>query len=378
MIYLCILFVLLIAAPVRAIEVPLEKKGGVYTLPVRINGVIVLNFTLDSGASEVVIPADVALTLVRANTINENDFLPGKTYKLADGSELKSMRFIIRELEVCGVKVKDVSGSIAPPAGDLLLGQSFLERFDSWTMDNKNRKLAINAGTAKQIAAQETEKKEAEIPKIQVPVAGVATFNKSVVPLLPEPPIERSLLVQAMLEGTKSADLAKTESAKSKLQSVVTPRKCDGKETAREKNASGLQAVTKEDWAGAAKIFYEAYTFCPSDVEILNNLGFALLKVGDYANAEKSLLMTLSFAPTRANAWANLGQVLSLKGDINGGTACFINAFKYSRNEKRTTDILLNFAEFDPSANIQQSARNALKRIGRDRPPNIMAEPKAQ
>ncbi len=44
-----------------AIEIPLHKHGGVYTLPVRINGIITLNFILDSGASEVAIPADVAM-----------------------------------------------------------------------------------------------------------------------------------------------------------------------------------------------------------------------------------------------------------------------------------------------------------------------------
>ena len=127
-----------------AIEIPLEKHGGVYSLPVRINGAITLPFILDSGASEVVIPVDVVLTLVRAGTIRESDFLPGKTYTLADGSELKSPRFIIRELELGGTKILNVPGSVAPPAGDLLLGQSLLERLDSWALDNRRHVLVLN------------------------------------------------------------------------------------------------------------------------------------------------------------------------------------------------------------------------------------------
>ncbi len=113
-------------------------------MPVRINGAITLPFILDSGASEVVIPVDVVLTLVRAGTIRESDFLPGKTYTLADGSELKSPRFIIRELELGGTKILNVPGSVAPPAGDLLLGQSLLERLDSWALDNRRHVLVLN------------------------------------------------------------------------------------------------------------------------------------------------------------------------------------------------------------------------------------------
>src|SRR5208337_746834 len=97
----CLVFIPLVlclfAGQVLAIEIPLQKQGGVYVLPVRINSVITLNFILDTGASEVTIPADVALTLMRSGTISEKDFLPGQKYRLADGSILKGSRFKIRE-----------------------------------------------------------------------------------------------------------------------------------------------------------------------------------------------------------------------------------------------------------------------------------------
>src|SRR5215470_13180372 len=79
-------------------EVRLEKQGGTYTVPVLINRAITLRFVLDSGASEVLIPADVFLTLVRTGTVSESDFLDSKIYSLADGSKLKGARFVIREL----------------------------------------------------------------------------------------------------------------------------------------------------------------------------------------------------------------------------------------------------------------------------------------
>lgn len=143
--FLICFFAFIFAASASAVEIPLEKQGGVYTLPVRINGVITLNFVLDSGASEVSIPADVASTLVRTGTIKEGDFLPGKVYSLADGSTLKSPRFLIRELEFGGIKISNVPGSVSPPAGELLLGQSLLERLDSWALDNRRHVLVLNS-----------------------------------------------------------------------------------------------------------------------------------------------------------------------------------------------------------------------------------------
>src|SRR5262249_2477141 len=109
-------------------NIPLTKKGGVYEVSVEVNGVIKLNFILDTGASEVNIPADVALTLYRTGTIRESDFLPGQTYRLADGSILQSSRFLLQSLKIGNNRIVNVPGSIGSASSPLLLGQSFLER----------------------------------------------------------------------------------------------------------------------------------------------------------------------------------------------------------------------------------------------------------
>src|SRR5262249_47774822 len=69
-------------APVE--ETPLVTVGGVYPLPVEINGVLTSEFVLDPGAADVNLPANVVLTLRQTGTINATDFLPGKPYTLAD------------------------------------------------------------------------------------------------------------------------------------------------------------------------------------------------------------------------------------------------------------------------------------------------------
>jgi clan AA aspartic protease (TIGR02281 family) len=125
-------------------EIHLESTGGVYTLPVLVNGVLTLPFILDTGASEVTIPADVALTLLRTGTIKHpEDFLPGATYTLADGTTVNSKRFTIRSLTIGQRHITNVPASISVIASPLLLGQSFLTRLGTWSMDNQRHVLVL-------------------------------------------------------------------------------------------------------------------------------------------------------------------------------------------------------------------------------------------
>jgi uncharacterized protein YecT (DUF1311 family) len=77
-------------------DIPLEFTGGIYVVPVLINGVLPLRFNVDSGAADVSIPADVFLTLVRTGTIGKEDYIGTGKYHLADGSVVDSDRFYIR------------------------------------------------------------------------------------------------------------------------------------------------------------------------------------------------------------------------------------------------------------------------------------------
>jgi uncharacterized protein len=126
-----------------SILVSLQKEGRGYVVPVLINNAITLNFVIDSGADDVSIPADVVLTLVRTGTLTEADFIGNVTYRLADGSKVPSKTFRINSLTVGTKKIEGVIGSIAPVEGSLLLGQSFLGRFSSWSIDNAKQSLVL-------------------------------------------------------------------------------------------------------------------------------------------------------------------------------------------------------------------------------------------
>jgi clan AA aspartic protease (TIGR02281 family) len=124
--------------------VPMVGDGGTFAVPVTINNQLTLKFVVDSGASDVSIPTDVVSTLVRTGTIADTDFLGSRTYKLADGSTVPSQRFLIPSLKVGNRTLENVTASIAPVAGQLLLGQSFLRRFKSWSIDNARSALILN------------------------------------------------------------------------------------------------------------------------------------------------------------------------------------------------------------------------------------------
>ena len=81
---------------------------------------------------------------MRADTIDESDFLGTKAYQLADGSTVPSQTFRIRVLNVGGLEIDNVTASIGDVKGTLLLGQSFLSRFRSWSIDNQRQVLVLN------------------------------------------------------------------------------------------------------------------------------------------------------------------------------------------------------------------------------------------
>src|SRR5262245_49295537 len=80
--------------------IKLELSHGTYMLPVKINRLLVIPFILDTGATNVVITADVVSTLMRSGAIRQSDFIGTGMSVLDDGSTVPSLRFTLRELQV--------------------------------------------------------------------------------------------------------------------------------------------------------------------------------------------------------------------------------------------------------------------------------------
>src|SRR5437588_8884499 len=84
----------------RAAEIPLGTSGGIYTVPVQINGSITMQFLVDPGAGVVVIPLSVVRNLIANGTTTENDVIGIGTAQLADSSLYLTARVRLRELRI--------------------------------------------------------------------------------------------------------------------------------------------------------------------------------------------------------------------------------------------------------------------------------------
>jgi clan AA aspartic protease (TIGR02281 family) len=130
-------------ASYRETRIPLVKMSGGLIAPVVINNTLKLNFIVDSGASDVSIPADVFASLVQANTVTQADITGMRNYKNADGQVFQSKTFVIRSLKIGNIEAPRVQAKVSPSNAPPLLGQSFLKRFKSWSIDNSTQELIL-------------------------------------------------------------------------------------------------------------------------------------------------------------------------------------------------------------------------------------------
>jgi clan AA aspartic protease (TIGR02281 family) len=124
--------------------VAVEPHAGAFVVPVVLNDVITAKFIVDSGAADVSITEDMVSTLIKSGTMTGADLLGNKTYMLADGTMLQGKIYRMASMRVGELVMKDVTVRIAAANSSLLLGQSFLRRLKSWSMDNARQVMIIN------------------------------------------------------------------------------------------------------------------------------------------------------------------------------------------------------------------------------------------
>lgn len=125
-------------------EVKLVNHAGVYAVPILVNDVLTINFIVDSGAADVFISSDVASTLLKTGTITNNDLLEDAIYTMANGTQVKSKRFIVRSMRVGSKEIRDVVCAVSSDKdAALLLGQSALRKLGSYEIDYKKGVMAF-------------------------------------------------------------------------------------------------------------------------------------------------------------------------------------------------------------------------------------------
>lgn len=128
----------------NAIEVPFTRNnGGTIEVPVTINGSERAIFMVDSGASDVMIPRSLARRLAANGSLTKADYLSTATYVIANGAHVEAARYTLHALTIAGHTVTDVRCSVGNDEDTLLLGQSFLRKFPSFSINNARGVLVL-------------------------------------------------------------------------------------------------------------------------------------------------------------------------------------------------------------------------------------------
>ena len=105
-------------------------------VPVKINQQLELDFIVDTGASDLTIAPDVAMTLIRTDTIDDSDLLGTTSYRLADGSISDNVRIRLNQIEIDDITLYNVEASVSSNIdAPMLLGQNVLSEFDQVIID---------------------------------------------------------------------------------------------------------------------------------------------------------------------------------------------------------------------------------------------------
>lgn len=124
------------------ISVPIKQQGNIHTVEINIGGV---NYTyiIDSGASEMLISKSTETRLLDLGVLRNSDYLPSKTFRLADGTEKIYRRVKLSSARIMDLRVEDIVVAITDDNKPLLLGKSFLDKFKSWKINNANNTIEL-------------------------------------------------------------------------------------------------------------------------------------------------------------------------------------------------------------------------------------------
>jgi len=123
-------------------EAPALMLGGTFVILATVNGTVQAALRVDSGATDVMLPRNVAARLISDGSLTHADYVTTKTYRLADGSLRTQKVYRLRSLKVGALIVRDIPCTISNDDTGLL-GQSFLSKAQDWAMDNRRHVLTL-------------------------------------------------------------------------------------------------------------------------------------------------------------------------------------------------------------------------------------------
>ena len=122
----------------------LQGGSGTYFVDVAISRVCCFKMLLDTGASDVSVPIALWYAMMKDGVITEADHIDVAKYRTANGV-VEGLRFRMPPMTVAGITVHNVVGSVSKnnTGKVILLGQSFLQKFKAWQINNATGQLIL-------------------------------------------------------------------------------------------------------------------------------------------------------------------------------------------------------------------------------------------
>ncbi len=128
----------------KGTKVHMEQAGGVYLVPITVNG-LDLKFIFDTGASSICISAAEAAVMARQGKITEDDILGLQHFQDATGGISVGTIIRLHSVEIGGIVLHNVEANVVDNIqAPLLLGQTALSKFGKVTIDYNNNTIEFN------------------------------------------------------------------------------------------------------------------------------------------------------------------------------------------------------------------------------------------
>ena len=125
-------------------KVSMRKEGGVYLVPITVNG-LSLDFIFDTGASSISLSSAEAMVMLRQGQITQEDIVGQQQFQDATGGVSVGTIVLLRTVQIGDITLENVEATIVDNIqAPLLLGQTALAKFGKVTIDYNHNTIEFN------------------------------------------------------------------------------------------------------------------------------------------------------------------------------------------------------------------------------------------
>ncbi|UKK51692.1 retroviral-like aspartic protease family protein [Prevotella sp. E13-17] len=125
-------------------KVSMRKEGGVYLVPITVNG-LNLDFIFDTGASSISLSSAEAMVMLKQGQITQDDILGQQQFKDATGGVSVGTIVLLRMVQIGDITLENVEATVVDNIqAPLLLGQTALAKFGKVTIDYNHNTIEFN------------------------------------------------------------------------------------------------------------------------------------------------------------------------------------------------------------------------------------------